>query len=278
MKNISKTLALEISHLTVSYNDQKVLVDCSVTIPQGVMCGIIGPNGAGKTTFIKAVLGLINVVEGDVTILGISINNARNCIAYIPQRSSVDWDFPVTVFDMVLMGCYGKLGWFKRPGKDEYDRGEFALKMVGLQDYKDKPIRVLSGGQQQRAFLARALMQDAHIYFLDEPFAGVDIVTEKIIMELFKTLRAEGKTVIVVHHDLFTASSYFDYIMLLNKTCIASGPVEEILISSHLERAYGINFVARTWDIVQQKNEPSYAKASSFAEASKDKSEAGRPL
>ena len=239
MKNISRTLALDVSHLTVLYNNNSVLENVSVAIPQGVMCGIIGPNGAGKTTFIKAVLNLVSVTAGTIKILGTSLQNARKRIAYVQQRSSVDWDFPITVFDMVLMGCYGKLGWFKRPGKNEYDCVHAALKAVGLQDYADQSIGTLSGGQQQRAFLARALMQDAHIYFLDEPFAGVDITTEKIIINLFKQLRDEGKTVIVVHHDLFTAPTYFDYAVLLNKICVASGPTEQVLTSSHLERVYG---------------------------------------
>jgi manganese/zinc/iron transport system ATP- binding protein len=239
MKNISKMPALDVSHLTVEYNQNNILSDVSVTISQGVMCGIIGPNGAGKTTFIKAILNMVPIAAGTITILGTSLQDARKRIAYIPQRNSVDWDFPITVFDMVLMGCYGKLGWFRRPGKKEFDQVFAALKAVGLCEYAQQSIGVLSGGQQQRAFLARALMQDAHIYFLDEPFAGVDITTEHIIINLFKQLRDEGKTVIVVHHDLFTAASYFDYVVLLNKTCIAAGPTEQVLTSLHLERTYG---------------------------------------
>ena len=255
MKIISKIPALDVSHLMVFYNNNPVLVDFSVTVPQGVMLGIIGPNDAGKTTFIKAVLGLIPVTAGSVQILGTTIKNARNSIAYVPQRSSVDWDFPVTVFDMVLMGCYGKLGWFRRPGVFERTQAHESLVAVGLELYAHKPINTLSGGQQQRAFLARALMQKAQIYFLDEPFAGVDITTEKIIITLFKKLRDEGKTVIVVHHDLFTASSYFDYVMLLNKACIACGPVDEVLTASYLDRAYGVSFSPRMWNVVQQKSD-----------------------
>ncbi len=156
---------------------------------------------------------------------------------------------------MVLMGCYGKLGWFWRPGKNECDKVHQVLKAVGLEDYAHASISVLSGGQQQRAFLARALMQDAHIYFLDEPFAGVDITTEKIIITLFKQLRDEGKTVIVVHHDFFTASSYFDYVVLLNKTCVAHGRVNDILTSTYLNAAYGINFGLSTWNMTQKKSD-----------------------
>lgn len=255
MKNISKIPALEVSHLTVEYNSNPILSDFSVTIPQGVMCGIIGPNGAGKTTFIKAVLQLISVASGMVTILGMLFKDARKHIAYVPQRGSIDWDFPITVFDMVLMGCYGKLGWFRRPGDLEHIQVYEALAAVGLERYADAPINTLSGGQQQRVFLARALMQNAQIYFLDEPFAGVDIATEKIIINLFKKLRDEGKTIIVVHHDLFTASTYFDWIMLLNKTCIACGPVENVLTSVNLDCTYGTSFVARTWNLVQEKSD-----------------------
>lgn len=255
MKNISNIPALDVSHLNVEYNNNHVLSDFSVTIPQGVMCGIIGPNGAGKTTFIKAILGLTSVTAGTVTILGQCIKDARNKIAYVPQRSAVDWDFPITVFDMVLMGCYGKLGWFKRPNTINYDAVHKALKAVGLCEYAHESIGVLSGGQQQRAFLARALMQQAHIYFLDEPFAGVDITTEKIIIDLFKQLRDEGKTIIVVHHDLFTASTYFDYIMLLNKICIACGPAAEVLTSAYLEHAYGTCFATGIWNVAQQKSD-----------------------
>jgi manganese/zinc/iron transport system ATP- binding protein len=252
MKIISKIPALDVSHLTVLYNNNPILVDFSVTVPQGVMLGVIGPNGAGKTTFIKAVLDLISVTAGTVTILGKAIKNARSRVAYVPQRSTIDWDFPITVFDMVLMGCYGRLGWFRRPGKAEYNCAHEALAAVGLESYKDKPIGVLSGGQQQRAFLARALVQDAQIYFLDEPFAGVDIPTEKIIITLFKKLRDEGKTVIVVHHDLSTASLYFDWVMLLNKKCIACGPVEEVFVPHYLDRAYGNVCALRTWGSLQQ--------------------------
>jgi manganese/zinc/iron transport system ATP- binding protein len=255
MKNISKIPALDVSHLTVSYQSNPTLVDFSVTVPQGVMCGIIGPNGAGKTTFIKAVLGLISAATGTVTILGKTVADARKHIAYIPQRSSVDWDFPLTVFDMVLMGCYGRLGWFKRPTDADHIKVYESLAAVGLKDYADQSISVLSGGQQQRAFLARALMQDAQIYFLDEPFAGVDIATEQIIINLFKQLRDEGKTVIVVHHDLFTASSYFDWAILLNKTCVVSGPVEQALAPTYLEKTYGVNFAAHTWNAMHQKSD-----------------------
>jgi manganese/zinc/iron transport system ATP- binding protein len=247
MKNISKIPALSVSDLTVSYGDNPILADCSVAIPQGVMLGIIGPNGAGKTTFIKSILGIIPKKVGEVLLLGKTIEYVRNKIAYVAQRHSVDWDFPLTVFDMVLMGSYGKLGWFKRPGNAEHIQVYQALVAVGLDDYANQPISVLSGGQQQRAFIARALMQNPDIYFLDEPFAGVDAPTEKIIIELFKKLRDQGKTIIVVHHDILTASAYFDWALLLHKKIIACGPIEDVLTQDNFARVYS-NFMFRFRD------------------------------
>ncbi len=252
MNTLSKIPALDVSHLTVKYHNTVVLSDCSVIIAQGKMLGIVGPNGAGKTTFIKSILGLLPISSGKITILGNTIAYMRKKIAYVAQRSAVDWDFPATVFDMVLMGCYGKLGWFKRPREcDKYDAYE-ALKKVGLYDKADTPIGELSGGQQQRAFLARALLQEAEIFFLDEPFAGVDITTEKILILLFKELCAQGKTIIAVHHDLATAPAYFDSILLLNKKCIAYGYTKDVLTSHFLQQTYGTSLITCTWDYLQQ--------------------------
>jgi manganese/zinc/iron transport system ATP- binding protein len=249
MKNISKIPALDVSHLTVMYNNNVVLSDCTVAIPQGVMLGIIGPNGAGKTTFIKSVLELIPKQEGDIFFCGKSLLTMRKRIAYVAQRNSVDWDFPLTVFDMVLMGCYGRLGWFKRPTRADYECATDALKAVGLHDCADASIGTLSGGQQQRAFVARALVQNADIYFLDEPFAGVDLPTEKIIIGLLKTLRDQGKTIIVVHHDIVTAPTYFDWALLLNKKPIAYGPIEEVLTQYNFAQVYGAHSVHCTWNM-----------------------------
>lgn len=254
MKNISNIPALQISHLTVAYNNI-VLSDCSVVIPQGVMLGIIGPNGAGKTTFIKAVLELLPKKEGEVFLLGKTLGYVRHKIGYIAQRSSIDWDFPLTVFDMVLMGCYGKLGWVRRPGAKEQIQVYEALVAVGLSDYANQPIGVLSGGQQQRAFLARALMQDADIYFLDEPFAGVDAPSEKIIVELLKSLRDQGKTIVVVHHDILTASAYFDWALLLNKKVVACGPIEDVLTQEHFAQVYGNGFAFSAINIMKKQSE-----------------------
>jgi manganese/zinc/iron transport system ATP- binding protein len=255
MKNISKVPALDVSHLTVLYNNVIALSDCSVTIPQGIMLGIIGPNGAGKTTFIKSILELVPKKDGNVFFNGKPLAGMRNKIAYVAQRSSVDWDFPLTVFDMVLMGCYGKLGWFKRPGKTEHAQAYEALAVVGLERYAHESIGSLSGGQQQRAFVARALMQDADIYFLDEPFAGVDIPTEKIIISLFKKLKEQGKTIIVVHHDILTAPNYFDWGLLLNKKVVACGLIEDVLTQDNFMQVYGGNFAFAAFDMYKNKSD-----------------------
>ena len=205
------------------------------------MLGIIGPNGAGKTTFLNAVVGLLAPTSGTVSILGKSWQDARGLFAYIPQKNSIDWDFPATVFDMVLMGCYGKLGWFARPKKEDRARAYEAIATVGLEHVAHYSIGVLSGGQRQRVFVARALMQDAQVYFLDEPFAGVDSKTESSIISLFKKLRDQGKTIIVVHHDLHTAPLYFDWALLLNKRCVAIGPVGDVLTQQYLNCVYSKN-------------------------------------
>jgi manganese/zinc/iron transport system ATP- binding protein len=255
MKNKVHIPALEVSHLTVLYQETPVLSDITVTIPAGVMVGIIGPNGAGKTTFIKSVLGFVPRVSGVVRVAGSVGKELYKKVAYVPQRSTVDWDFPLTVFDMVLMGCYGKLGWFKRPTRDDHQRAHDALIAVGLDTMADAPIGTLSGGQQQRAFIARALLQDAQVYFLDEPFAGVDSATEKIIIHIFHQLRDAGKTVVVVHHDLMTAPFYFDWALLLNKKVIACGPVETVLTAEHLDQLYGTQLMMRAWDRLHKKDD-----------------------
>ena len=254
MKDISLIPALDVSHLTVFYRDTPVLLDCSVTVPCGVMLGIIGPNGAGKTTFMKSVLGLISVKSGTVSVAGFSGKSLCKKVAYVPQRSTVDWDFPLTVFDMVLMGCYGTLGWFKRPDKEDHQRAHKALAAVGLEKIAHVSIGTLSGGQQQRAFIARALLQNAEVYFLDEPFAGVDTLSEKIIVDVFKTLRDEGKTIIVVHHDLLTAPVYFDWALLLNKKIIACGPVEVVLTADNLDQLYGAPLLIHSWAQLHKKD------------------------
>jgi manganese/zinc/iron transport system ATP- binding protein len=238
--SVTKTApALEIHDMTVAYHRKPVLWDIDLAIPEGKLVGIVGPNGAGKTTLIKAVLGLIPLASGKVLIYGEPFFEQRRLIGYVPQRESVDWDFPVTVDDVVLMGTYGRLGWFRRPGRGECQIAERCLAQVGMGEFAHRQIRQLSGGQQQRVFLARALAQDARIYFMDEPFSGVDAATEAAIIELLQSLRTQGKTVFVVHHDLQTVRSYFDYVILLNMRLVASGPTETTFTPANLHKTYG---------------------------------------
>jgi len=232
-------LAVDVEDLTVAYHDKPVLWDIDLQVPAGVLLAIIGPNGAGKTTLIKAILGLIKPAAGRILIYDKPYNLQRSLVAYVPQRGSVDWDFPTSVLDVVMMGRYGSVGWIRRPGKKEYHLAMEALEKVGMVDFWKRQISQLSGGQQQRVFLARALVQDALVYFMDEPFQGVDATTEKAIVNLLKDLRESGKTVLVVHHDLQTVSEYFDWTLLLNVRKIASGPVSEIFNEQNLRSAYG---------------------------------------
>ncbi len=225
--------------LTVAYHNKPVLWDIDLTVPEGILMAIVGPNGAGKTTLIKAILGLLDKAAGEVRIYGKPYEKQRRKVGYVPQRGSVDWDFPTNVLDVVMMGMYGQLGWFKRPGKKERERAMKALVEVGMEAYAYRQISQLSGGQQQRVFLARALVQDAQVYFMDEPFQGVDAVTERAIITLLRTMRNEGKTVIVVHHDLQTVPEYFDWVFLLNVRRIADGPVADVFTEENLRIAYG---------------------------------------
>ncbi|TWT66322.1 High-affinity zinc uptake system ATP-binding protein ZnuC [Posidoniimonas polymericola] len=232
-------IALEAHDLTVAYHRKPVLWNVDFVMPEGNLVAIVGPNGAGKTTLIKAALGLTPIASGHVEIYGQPYRKQRSIVGYVPQRESVDWEFPVTVRDVVMMGLYGKVGWFRRPGKAERLIAEQRLEEVGLSDFANRQIRQLSGGQQQRVFLARALAQDAQVYFMDEPFAGVDAATEAAIIQLLRTLRQSGKTVFVVHHDLQTVRDYFDQVILLNMRLVASGPVPEIFTTANLQRTYG---------------------------------------
>jgi manganese/zinc/iron transport system ATP- binding protein len=231
--------AVEVEDLTVAYRDKPVLWDVDVTVPPGVLMAIVGPNGAGKTTLIKAVLGLVRPAAGQVLVHGRPYEEQRRLVAYVPQRGTVDWDFPTSVLDVVTMGTYGALGWLRRPGRAERERALAALGQVGMSDFAGRQISQLSGGQQQRVFLARALVQDAQVYLMDEPFQGVDATTEVAIVQLLQELRAGGKTVIVVHHDLQTVADYFDWVTLLNVRRIASGPVDEVFTDENLRLAYG---------------------------------------
>ncbi len=233
------TNAIEVEDLTVAYKHKPVLWDIDLTVPEGVLMAIVGPNGAGKTTLIKAMLNLVNTAAGQVKIYGESSSDQRRLVGYVPQRGSVDWDFPTSVKDVVMMGRYGTLGWIKRPGKKEQDLALRALDKVGMVQFADRQISQLSGGQQQRVFLARALVQDAQVYLMDEPFQGVDATTERAIVSLLQELRGSGKTVVVVHHDLQTVPEYFDWTALLNVRLIASGPVQEVFTEDNLRLTYG---------------------------------------
>ena len=235
----SEPKAIEVTDLTVAYQDKPVLWDIDLDVPPGVLLSIVGPNGAGKTTLIKAILGLVRPAAGNVLIYDKPYDAQRRIVGYVPQRGSVDWDFPTNVLDVVMMGRYGALGWVRRPGKKERELAMHALEKVGMEGYTTRQISQLSGGQQQRVFLARALVQDATVYLMDEPFQGVDATTEHAIVTLLQELRANGKTVVVVHHDLQTVTDYFDWVMLLNIRRIASGPVDETFTPDNLRETYG---------------------------------------
>ena len=231
--------AIEVQNLAVAYDKKVVLEDVNVEVPVGKLTGIIGPNGAGKSTFIKAILNQLPNKVGKVSILDKPFSAKNLTVGYVPQRNAVDWDFPTNALDVVLMGLYGKIGLFKRPAKKERAIALQALRSVGMHDYANRSIGQLSGGQQQRVFLARALAQNADVYFLDEPFAGVDAATEKTIIDILKTLKKQGKSIFVVHHDLQTVKEYFDWTILLNKTILSAGLTEEVFTAEQLQKAYG---------------------------------------
>jgi manganese/zinc/iron transport system ATP- binding protein len=237
-----RQFALQVHQLSVNYDKTPVLWDVSLKIPSGNIVGIIGPNGAGKSTFIKTALGLIRPISGKIEIFGMPLKEVRRRIAYVPQRESVDWDFPITVRDLVLMGRYGSLGLFKWPRQLDREAVEQYLDLVGMSQYAGRQISQLSGGQQQRTFIARALVQEADIYFMDEPFAGVDMATESALMTILRQLRDKGKTIFVVHHDLNTVESYFDWLIMLNMRLIACGNAVEVFNSETLNMTYGKSY------------------------------------
>lgn len=232
---------IEVEDLTVAYDLKPVLWDIDLHIPKGILMAIVGPNGAGKSTLIKTMLDLLKPVSGVVRFQGKPYKHIQKQIAYVPQRGSVDWDFPTHVLDVVLMGRYGYAGWFKPLSKKDKEIALEALEKVGMTSYKHRQISELSGGQQQRVFLARALAQEAEIYFMDEPFQGVDAKTEKAIIELLKKLKDEKKTVIVVHHDLDTVKDYFDWVTLLNLEVVATGLVKDVFTKENLRKTYEKN-------------------------------------
>lgn len=234
--------SIDVQDLTVSYDGNEVLQHISFSIKSGQLIGIIGPNGAGKSTLIKGMLDLIHRDCGDVRIDGKKITKMRKQIAYVPQRSNIDWDFPILVRDTVLLGTYPKLGLFKRPTKTDKKWADECLDKVNMLDYRDRQIGELSGGQQQRVFLARALAQQANYFFLDEPFVGIDVTSENTIIAILKALRDEGKTVFVVHHDLTKVEQYFDQLLLINKKLMKYGDVKEVMQKELMSSAYNIDF------------------------------------
>ncbi|MEK5052602.1 metal ABC transporter ATP-binding protein [Niallia sp. FSL K6-0212] len=230
---------LTVENVSAAYRKNEVLSDVSFQVEKGTLTSIVGPNGAGKSTLLKVILELHHAISGEVNFFGETYQTAKSRIGYVPQRGSVDWDFPTNALDVVTMGLYGQIGWLKWPKKEHKQKAMAALKEMKMEDYADRQISQLSGGQQQRVFLARALAQDADLYFLDEPLAGVDATTEKAIMETLKMLKERGKTVMVVHHDLQTVEEYFDHVLLLNKTVIAHGPTSETFTKENIRKAYG---------------------------------------
>lgn len=223
--------AIEIKNLTVAYGENIALEDFNLNVEIGSLMALVGPNGAGKSTLIKTVLKFLKQITGEIKI------NGKN-LAYVPQRNSVDWDFPTTLFDVVEMGCYGRVGLFKRVNKEEKAKVLKAIEQVGMLEFKDRQISELSGGQQQRAFIARALVQEADIYLMDEPFQGVDSTTEKSIVDILKKLKSDGKTLLVVHHDLQTVPTYFESVTFINKTVIATGKVKEVFTQENIDKTY----------------------------------------
>jgi manganese/zinc/iron transport system ATP- binding protein len=251
--------ALEIHDLTVAFDRKPVLWNIDLTIPQGKLVGIVGPNGAGKSTLIKAVMGILPLSSGYVKIFDQPLDEVREKVSYVPQRESVDWDFPASVLDVVLMGRYARLGLFKRPRKADKDVAMDCLKKVGMEGFINRQISQLSGGQQQRTFLARALAQQADLYFMDEPFAGVDAATEKAIVTLLREMTSQNKTVIVVHHDLQSVSQYFDWVVMLNTRLVASGPTETTFTTQNLESTYGgkLTLLTDVVDLMRRESYPS---------------------
>ncbi len=239
LQNPPSQKALSIIDLTVSYHRHLALSNIHLQVPKGILVGIIGPNGAGKSTLVKAALNLIPRQSGKVEFLGQPIDKIQNQIGYVPQRESVDWDFPLTVQDLVLMGRYGKIGLCRRPGKIDYEIAHECLEQVDLTSLAHRQIGELSCGQQQRAFIARALAQEASIYFMDEPFAGIDITTEKLLVDLLKQMtRNQQKTLFVVHHDLHNLAEHYDWIIMLNTELVAAGEVHAVFTSENIAKTF----------------------------------------
>ncbi len=250
--------SIEVHNLSVSYQNVPVLWDIDFSLPKGQIVGIIGPNGSGKSTLLKAIMGLIPLASGNVKVLNKNLSLVRDQLAYVPQRETVDWNFPASVEDVVLMGRYKKGNLFRRLTKIDKVIAQESIEKVKLEKYKERQISQLSGGQQQRVFIARALAQGASIYIMDEPFVGVDMATEKTILDLLIQMKEEGKTIIIVHHDIQTVSNYFDYIVMLNTRLIAYGPTDEVLTEENLQATYGgqLNIISKIQSIIKEKEFP----------------------
>lgn len=250
--------SIEVHNLTVAYQQLPVLWDVDFELPEGQIIGIVGPNGSGKSTLLKAIMGLVPLSSGYVKILDKSLDQMRKHIAYVPQRETVDWNFPASVKDVVRMGRYQPGRLFKKLSALDNQLVDEAIEKVKLTPFANRQIGQLSGGQQQRVFIARALAQGAEVYLMDEPFVGVDVATEKAIMDLLQAMRDEGKTIIVVHHDLQAVTANFDYLVLLNTRLVAHGPIAEVLTSENLQSTYGgqLNLFAQLQQIIQEKDFP----------------------
>ena len=250
--------AIEVHNLTTTYGGAPVLWDVDFELPAGQIIGVIGPNGSGKTTLLKTIMGLLEPSSGYVKIFNQDLSKMRERIAYVPQRESVDWDFPASVFDVVMMGRYRNNNLFKRTNKIDVEIVEECIEKVGLTEFRDRQIAQLSGGQQQRVFIARALAQKAEIYLMDEPFVGVDAATENSILNLLEEMRNTGKTVLIIHHDLQTVSDYFDYLVLLNTRLIAKGTPQDVLTKENLTNAYGgqLTLLAKVANLIKENQFP----------------------
>jgi len=249
---------LELHNLTVVYESKPALWNIDYSIPENHLIGVVGPNGSGKSTMLKAIMGLVKPSSGYAKVFGKDLEEVRSRIAYVPQRNSVDWDFPVNVFDAVLMGRYKPGRLFRRTTKEDKEIAMEAIRKVQLEPFLQRQISQLSGGQQQRVFIARALAQQADMYLLDEPFAGVDAATENSIMELLQEMNAQGKTILVVHHDLQSVKDYFDWLLLMNTRLIASGPTEKVFTEDLMQKTYGgkLNILSRVAELIGKQEHP----------------------
>lgn len=255
---MDKNIALELHNLTVTYQNKPAIWNVDYTIPEQEIVGIVGPNGSGKTTMIKSIMGLVSPSSGYVEIYGKPLQEVRHRIAYVPQRSTVDWDFPISVLDVVMMGRYTPKKLFRRSTGHDQEIAMQALQKVKMEPFRKRQISQLSGGQQQRVFLARALAMEADLFLLDEPLAGVDAATENVIMELLREMKGQGKTILVVHHDLQTVQKYFSWLILMNTRMIASGPLEEVFTLDNLKDTYGgrLNILTEMGELLKRNQAP----------------------